>query len=95
MQLAFGEVKSEDKAELAKLVSAIKSNYTDKNEEARKHWGGGIRGHKSACPPPFLSPRPRSDCSLPFFFTRPVGIAKLEGRARAAGQDPNLVSHTV
>lgn len=46
-QLAFGEVKSEDKAELAKLVSAIKSNYTDKFEESRKHWGGGIRGTKS------------------------------------------------
>ena len=68
-QLAFGEVKAEDKAELAKLVSAIKSNYTDKNEEARKHWGGGVRGHKS--------------------------IAKLEGRARAAGLDPSKVSHTV
>ncbi|KAK4700669.1 large subunit ribosomal protein L7Ae, partial [Phenoliferia sp. Uapishka_3] len=67
--LAFGEVKAEDKAELAKLVSAIKSNYTDKNEEARKHWGGGVRGHKS--------------------------IAKLEGRARALGQDPTKVSHTV
>jgi large subunit ribosomal protein L7Ae len=46
-QLAFGEVKSEDTAELAKLVSAIKSNYTDKNAEARKVWGGGHRGHKS------------------------------------------------
>ncbi|KAM0752509.1 L30e-like protein [Meredithblackwellia eburnea MCA 4105] len=67
--LAFGDVKAEDKAELAKLVSAIKSNYTDKFEEQRKHWGGGVRGHKS--------------------------IAKLEGRARAAGQDPTKVSHTV
>jgi large subunit ribosomal protein L7Ae len=67
--LAFGEVKAEDKAELAKLVSAIKANYTDKYAEARKHWGGGIRGTKS--------------------------IAKLEGRARAAGQNPAEVSHTV
>lgn len=47
MQLAFGEVRAEDKAELAKLTSAIKANYTEKNEEARKHWGGGVRGHKS------------------------------------------------
>ncbi|KAL8280580.1 hypothetical protein RQP46_006903 [Phenoliferia psychrophenolica] len=62
-------VNAEDKVELAKVVSAIKFNYTDKNEEARKHWGGGVRGHKS--------------------------IAKLEGRARAAGLDPTKVSHTV
>lgn len=50
VQLAFGEVKSEDKAELAKLVSAIKSNYTDKNAVARTVWGGGHRGHKSQFP---------------------------------------------
>merc|ERR1712080_146500 len=36
--LAFGEVRAEDKAELAKLVSAI---------EANRHWGGGMRGKKS------------------------------------------------
>lgn len=68
-QLAFGEVKSEDKAELAKLVSAIKVNYEEKFAATRSHWGGGIRGHKS--------------------------IAKLEGRAKALGQDPTKVSHTV
>ncbi|GAA5992569.1 hypothetical protein JCM11641_002635 [Rhodosporidiobolus odoratus] len=45
--LAFGDVKAEDKAELAKLVSAIKANYTDKLEGQRNHWGGGIRGKKS------------------------------------------------
>ncbi|GAA5893031.1 hypothetical protein JCM5296_003409 [Sporobolomyces johnsonii] len=67
--LAFGEVKPEDKAELAKLVSAIKANYTDKFAESNKHWGGGIRGKKS--------------------------IAKLEARAKALGQDPTKVSHTV
>ncbi|KAI5480958.1 hypothetical protein MNV49_006768 [Pseudohyphozyma bogoriensis] len=67
--LAFGEVKAEDKAELAKLVSAIKANYTDKHEEARKHWGGGVRGTKS--------------------------IAKLEARAKAAGQNPANVSKTI
>lgn len=36
--LAFGEVRAEDKAELAKLVSAIKANYTDKYAEANRHW---------------------------------------------------------
>ncbi|GAA5934389.1 uncharacterized protein JCM15063_004562 [Sporobolomyces koalae] len=45
--LAFGEVKPEDKAELAKLVSAIKVNYTEKYESTRQHWGGGLRGKKS------------------------------------------------
>merc|ERR1712080_507741 len=45
--LAFGEVRAEDKAELAKLVSAIKANYTDKYAEANRHWGGGMRGKKS------------------------------------------------
>ncbi|KAG0212678.1 60S ribosomal protein L8B [Mortierella sp. GBA30] len=45
--LAFTEVRAEDKAELASLVSAIKSNYTEKNESARKAWGGGLMGFKS------------------------------------------------
>ncbi|EMS19924.1 large subunit ribosomal protein L7Ae [Rhodotorula toruloides NP11] len=45
--LAFGEVRKEDEAELAKLVSAIKANYTEKYESANRHWGGGIRGRKS------------------------------------------------
>ncbi|GAA5883917.1 hypothetical protein JCM16303_004698 [Sporobolomyces ruberrimus] len=67
--LAFGEVKPEDKAELAKLVSAIKVNYTEKYESSRNHWGGGLRGKKS--------------------------IAKLEARAKALGQNPANVSHTV
>ncbi|GAA6016811.1 hypothetical protein JCM8202_004437 [Rhodotorula sphaerocarpa] len=45
--LAFGDVRAEDKAELAKLVSAIKANYTDKYAESTRHWGGGVRGKKS------------------------------------------------
>ena len=45
--LALTEVKSEDKSELSKLVSAIKEGYTDKHEEARRHWGGGIMGQKA------------------------------------------------
>ncbi|KAI9315169.1 50S ribosomal protein L30e-like protein [Dichotomocladium elegans] len=45
--LAFTEVKDADKAELASLVSACKSNYNDKWEEHRKSWGGGIMGVKS------------------------------------------------
>ncbi|KAF8930666.1 60S ribosomal protein L8B, partial [Haplosporangium bisporale] len=45
--LAFTETRAEDKAELASLISAIKSNYTEKNEAARKAWGGGLMGFKS------------------------------------------------
>ncbi|KAL8828383.1 MAG: hypothetical protein Q9191_002619 [Dirinaria sp. TL-2023a] len=45
--LAFTEVRSEDKSELAKLVSAIKEGYADKYEESKRHWGGGIMGQKA------------------------------------------------
>ncbi len=45
--LAITEVRSEDKNELSKLVSAIKDGYLEKNENARKQWGGGIMGFKA------------------------------------------------
>lgn len=45
--VALTEVKSEDKQEFAALLSAIKLNYTEKNEDARRTWGGGIMGFKS------------------------------------------------
>jgi large subunit ribosomal protein L7Ae len=45
--LALTEVRAEDKAEFAKLLSAIKEGYTDKNEDTRRHWGGGIMGAKA------------------------------------------------
>jgi len=45
--LAITEVRSEDKSELSKLVSAVKEGFMDKSEEARRHWGGGILGAKS------------------------------------------------
>ncbi|KAK3349913.1 50S ribosomal protein L30e-like protein [Lasiosphaeria hispida] len=45
--LALTEVRSEDKNELSKLVSAIKDGYIEKNENARKQWGGGIMGYKA------------------------------------------------
>lgn len=40
-------MRSEDKNELAKLVSAIKDGYLESHEEARRKWGGGIMGQKS------------------------------------------------
>ena len=45
--VALTEVKSDDKSELSKLVSAINDGYISKNEEARRHWGGGIMGAKA------------------------------------------------
>jgi large subunit ribosomal protein L7Ae len=45
--LALTEVRGEDKSELSKLVSAIKEGYSDKYEEAKRHWGGGIMGAKA------------------------------------------------
>jgi large subunit ribosomal protein L7Ae len=45
--LAITEVKSEDKSELSKLVSAVNEGYASKSEEFRRHWGGGIMGPKA------------------------------------------------
>ncbi|TBU22792.1 L30e-like protein [Dichomitus squalens] len=45
--LVLQDVKSEDQRELATLVSAAKANFTDKYDEQRRQWGGGIRGAKS------------------------------------------------
>ncbi len=40
--LAITNVHKEDEAALAKLIDAVKTNYNDRFEEIRKHWGGGI-----------------------------------------------------
>lgn len=45
--VAMTEVRSEDKSELSKLVSTIKEGYSDKYEESKRHWGGGIMGAKA------------------------------------------------
>ncbi|KAF4569432.1 60S ribosomal protein L8 [Pleurotus pulmonarius] len=45
--VALQDVKSEDQRELATLVTAAKANFSDKYEEQRRQWGGGIRGNKS------------------------------------------------
>ncbi|KAL8978960.1 MAG: hypothetical protein Q9205_005596 [Flavoplaca limonia] len=45
--LAITEVRSEDKSELSKLISTIKEGYSEKYEEAKRHWGGGIMGAKA------------------------------------------------
>ncbi|CCE65359.1 hypothetical protein TPHA_0K02290 [Tetrapisispora phaffii CBS 4417] len=44
---ALTEVRAEDEAELAKLVSTINANFAEKYDESKKHWGGGIVGNKA------------------------------------------------
>jgi len=41
------DVKSEDQRELSTIVSAAKANFSDKYEDQRRQWGGGLRGNKS------------------------------------------------
>merc|ERR1712039_870602 len=45
--LAFTTVNKEDRAEYAKLVDAIKTNFLDRHDELRRQWGGGRMGQKS------------------------------------------------
>nr|XP_039324111.1 60S ribosomal protein L7a-like [Saimiri boliviensis boliviensis] len=44
--VAFTHVNSEDKGALAKLVEAICTNYNDRYDEIRRHWGGNVLGPK-------------------------------------------------
>ncbi|KAI5434388.1 hypothetical protein KIW84_021288 [Lathyrus oleraceus] len=45
--LCLTTVKNEDKTEFSRVLEAIKANFSDKYEEYRKKWGGGIIGSKS------------------------------------------------
>lgn len=45
--VALTEVRSEDKSELSKLLSALKEGYAEKYEDSKRHWGGGIMGAKA------------------------------------------------
>jgi len=46
--VALTQVDSGDKANFNKLIEAIKTNYNDRGDEIRRHWGGGMLGSKSA-----------------------------------------------
>merc|ERR1712212_287163 len=46
--LAIDNVESGDRSNLNKLIEVIKTNYNDRYDEMRKHWGGGSLGNKSA-----------------------------------------------
>ncbi|KAI8050788.1 L30e-like protein [Syncephalis plumigaleata] len=45
--LAITDVRDEDKAALASLVTAVNANYIEKFEDHRRTWGGGIMGMKT------------------------------------------------
>merc|ERR1711976_1035669 len=45
--LALTHVNPEDRSSLNKLVEAVKSNYNERVDEIKKHWGGGVMGAKS------------------------------------------------
>jgi len=45
--LALTNVNPEDRAALGKLQESLRTNFNDRADELRKHWGGGIMGLKS------------------------------------------------
>ena len=45
--IALTDVNSEDKVSLGALIETIKTNFNDRYDEIRRHWGGGVLGNKS------------------------------------------------
>ncbi|CAB0032558.1 unnamed protein product [Trichogramma brassicae] len=46
--VALTQVDAGDRANFTKIVEAIKTNFNDRFDEIRRHWGGGMLGSKSA-----------------------------------------------
>lgn len=44
---AVADIKNEHKGELKALVETVRTNYNERADEIRKHWGGGVLGAKS------------------------------------------------
>lgn len=45
--IALTTVDAGERANFTKIVEAIKTNYNDRQDEIRRHWGGGLLGAKS------------------------------------------------
>lgn len=45
--VALTGVDTNDKANFAKILEAVKTNFNERHDEIRRHWGGGILGSKS------------------------------------------------
>lgn len=46
--LAITNVESSDRTALNKLVETVKTNFNERSDEIKKHWGGSTLGSKSA-----------------------------------------------
>jgi len=46
--VALTSVESADRSQFNKLLEAIKTNFNERYDELRRHWGGGVLGSKSA-----------------------------------------------
>ena len=46
--LAITDVDAADRTSLNKLVETVKTNFNERAEEIKKHWGGSTLGNKSA-----------------------------------------------
>ena len=42
------QVESADRSALNKVVETVKTNFNERAEEIKKHWGGSTLGNKSA-----------------------------------------------
>merc|ERR1711972_427390 len=46
--IAITQVESNDRSSLNKLIETVNTNFNERSDEIRKHWGGGSLGNKSA-----------------------------------------------
>jgi len=45
--IALTQVDTADRTNFTKLIESVKTNYNDRQDEIRRHWGGGLLGAKS------------------------------------------------